>query len=60
MMLNSNLCRAQFTECLLLAIEKPDDSATLSRMATGGRSWRIRSTYAMGGNPTLIPRSATG
>src|ERR1700694_1208008 len=35
MMLNSNLCRAQGNECLLLAIEKPDDAGTLSSIATG-------------------------
>jgi hypothetical protein len=35
MMLNSNLCRAQANECLLLAIEKPDDAATLSGIAVG-------------------------
>jgi CheY-like chemotaxis protein len=35
MMLNSNLCRAQASECLLLAIEKPDDANTLSGIATG-------------------------
>ena len=35
MMLNSNLCRAQASECLLLALEKPDDAATLSGIATG-------------------------
>jgi hypothetical protein len=34
MMLNSNLCRAQANECLLLGIEKPDDAATLSGLAT--------------------------
>jgi hypothetical protein len=35
MMLNSNLCRAQANECLLLAIETPDDAATLSGIAVG-------------------------
>jgi CheY-like chemotaxis protein len=35
MMLNSNLCRAQATECLLSAIEKPDAAETLSSIATG-------------------------
>jgi hypothetical protein len=35
MMLNSNLCRAQASECLLLALEKPDDATTLSGIATG-------------------------
>jgi hypothetical protein len=35
MMLNSNLWRAQATKCLLLAIEKPDDAAALSGIATG-------------------------
>jgi hypothetical protein len=35
MMLNSNLCRAQANECLLLANETPDDAGTLSEMATG-------------------------
>jgi hypothetical protein len=35
MTLNSNLCRAQANECLLLAIEKPDDARTLSGIATG-------------------------
>jgi hypothetical protein len=35
MMLNSNLCRAQADECLLLALEKPDDAITLSGVAAG-------------------------
>jgi CheY-like chemotaxis protein len=35
MMLNSNLCRTQANECLLLAIEKTDDAGTLSSIATG-------------------------
>jgi len=35
MMLNSNLCRAQANECLLLAIEKPDDAVILSGIAIG-------------------------
>jgi hypothetical protein len=35
MMLNSNLCRAQANECLLLGIEKPDDAVTLSAVAVG-------------------------
>jgi hypothetical protein len=35
MMLNSNLCRAQADECLLLALEKPDDATALSGIATG-------------------------
>jgi len=35
MMLNSNLCRAQASECLLLALEKPDDAITLSGITTG-------------------------
>jgi hypothetical protein len=35
MMLNSNLCRAQANERLLLAIEKPDDAVTLSGIAIG-------------------------
>jgi hypothetical protein len=34
-MLNSNLCPAQANECLLLAIEKPDDATTLSGIAAG-------------------------
>jgi hypothetical protein len=35
MMLNSNLCRAQAHECLLLAVEKPNDATTLAGIATG-------------------------
>jgi CheY-like chemotaxis protein len=35
MMLNSNLCRAQASECLLLAVEKPDDATALSGIGTG-------------------------
>jgi hypothetical protein len=35
MMLNSNLCRAQANECLLLAIEKPDEARALAGIATG-------------------------
>ena len=35
MMLNSNLCRAQANDCLLLATEKPDDAGTLSSITTG-------------------------
>ena len=39
MMLNSNLCRAQADQCLLLALEKPTDDATaLSGIATG---WQV-------------------
>jgi hypothetical protein len=34
-MLNSNLCRAQANECLLLVIEKPDDATTLAGLAAG-------------------------
>jgi hypothetical protein len=34
-LLNSNLCRAQADECLLLALEKPDDAITLSGVAAG-------------------------
>jgi hypothetical protein len=34
-MLNSNLCRAQANDCLLFAIEQPDDAGTLSSIATG-------------------------
>ena len=34
-MLNSNLCRAQADQCLLLALEKPDDAITLSGVANG-------------------------
>jgi len=56
MMLNSNLCRAQANECLLLAIEKPDDAVTLSGIAIGWQTFRIRSTGTMRGNPMLIPR----
>jgi hypothetical protein len=35
MMLNSNLCRAQANECLLLAVEKPDDATNLAGIAAG-------------------------
>jgi hypothetical protein len=35
MMLNSNLCRTQANECLLLAIEKPEDATNLSGIAAG-------------------------
>jgi hypothetical protein len=35
MMLNSNHCRAQANECLLLAIGKPDDAVALSGIAIG-------------------------
>jgi hypothetical protein len=34
MMLNSNLCRAQANECLLLAIGTPDDAVALSGIAS--------------------------
>jgi hypothetical protein len=34
MMLNSNLCRAQANECLLLAIGTPDEAVALSGIAT--------------------------
>jgi hypothetical protein len=35
MMLNSSLCRTQANECLLLAIEKPEDATNLSGIAAG-------------------------
>jgi hypothetical protein len=35
MMLNSNLCRTQANECLLLVIEKPEDATNLSGIAAG-------------------------
>jgi hypothetical protein len=35
MMLNSNLCRAQANECLLLALEKTDDATNLFGIAAG-------------------------
>jgi hypothetical protein len=38
MMLNSNLCRAQANECLLLAIGTPDDAVALSGIAIGWQS----------------------
>ena len=34
-MLNSNLCRAQAEQCLLLELEKPDDAVNLSGIANG-------------------------
>jgi hypothetical protein len=38
MMLNSNLCRAQADECLLLAIGTPDDAVALSSITMGWQS----------------------
>jgi hypothetical protein len=57
MMLNSNLCRAQANECLLLAIGSPDDAVALSGIAIGWQSLadRIDRYHARQPDPDPVP-----
>jgi hypothetical protein len=57
MMLNSNLCRAQASECLLLAIGAPDDAIALSGIAIGWQSLadQIDRYHARQPDPDPVP-----
>jgi hypothetical protein len=60
MMLNSNLCRAQANECLLLAIEKPNDARTLSGVAAGWQTLADQIDRYHARKPDPDPASAAG